>query len=155
MRKLLLGCLVVLLGASLAWAQGVVPVQQSPSELRASTVCVDTRTVSGAATVTAPAVAGQSFYLNSVEVNAFATGGAVGTLSPPPHVASTGLVGSPTFGAIVGTAAAPANGTTIANFFYALSGLAIKGQASTAVTLTAPSVTNVGYHLGICGYYAP
>lgn len=152
MRTWLITFALLILAAP-AFAQAPVPVQPVPSELRASTVCVESRPASGSAgSVTVPAVSGQSFYVNAVEVNATVAGAAPATLSNPAHVSATGLNGA-TFGMV--PIAAQAIGTKIADYFYALSGSAMKGANSTAVVLSAPAVTNINWHISVCGYYAP
>lgn len=151
MRKILLALLLTALAPTLVLAQGPTSTQQVPTELRSSTLCQELRGT-GAQTLTVPALAGQSFYVNSIEINAAATGGAAANLGTAGHVSTTGLPGSPTFGFIV--ASAQAAGALLANLFYPY-GEPIKGAASTAITLVAPSITNVGWHLNVCGYYAP
>jgi hypothetical protein len=151
MRKVLLAALLTVFAlATSAWAQAPVPVQNVPTELRASNVCLDS---SGTGALTIPAQAGASFYMNSLEINAFAQAGAAPNLGTPGEVTSSGLVGSPTFGRI--QASAQAAGTVIANYFYQFSGNALKGATSTAIVLTPATISNVNYHLSACGYYAP
>lgn len=150
MTTLLRVLALLLLLASSAWAQQApTPTQQVGTELRSSTVCQEVRGT-GAQTLTVPAIAGKVFYVNAIEINAAATGGAAATLGTAGHVSTTGLAGSPTFGFIA--AQGQAAGALIVNLFYPY-GEPVKGTASTAITLVAPSITNVGWHLNICGYY--
>lgn len=152
MRRVLLAIALAVLVASPAFAQ-TVPVQNVPQELRSSSTCIDTRPAAGAAaTATVPAQQGQSFYVNSVEVNASVATAALTTASSAAHATTTGL-GGITFGMFA--IAAQAAGTKLDSLFYALSGFGVKGANSTAVVVSTPAVPNLNWHIGICGYYAP
>ena len=147
--------LLILFAASDAWAQGPTSVQNTPTELRASTVCADSRPSAGSAgsaSLTPPA--GNFLYVNSVEINAAASQGAAGTLSTPASASTTNFPGSIT--SAVFPIQAQAGGVAIGNFFYAYSGNGLKALApGTATTITTPALTNVTWHISLCGYYAP
>jgi hypothetical protein len=145
--------LVLYILVRLAHAQA--PVQQVPTELRASQVCAEARGT-GAQTVTLTPPAGMFVYLNSLEANAFAQGGSVG-ISTPASLTSTNLPNSPTFGMFAGTSnLVNTAGTQMGSYFGSFSGNGMKAAAAgVAVTVVAPSVTNMGWHLALCGYFAP
>lgn len=158
-RILFLIPLMVLMWALLMWylitvayAQGPTLIQNVPSELRASQVCSEVKGT-GAQTATLTPPAGQFVYIASLEANASASTGSVG-ISTPASLTITNISGSPTFG-MFGTNSGAA-GTSIANFNYSFSGNGLKSAAAgTAVTVVAPSVTNLQWHLALCGYFAP
>src|SRR5262245_56603527 len=136
-----------------ARAQGPTLIQQSPTELRASQACGEARST-GAVTATITPPAGQFVYINSIEANAFAQAGAAPTFGTAASLTTTNITGTPTFG--VFPMQAQAAGNSIANFFYSLAGNGLKSSApGTAVTVVSPSVSNVGWHIAICGYFAP
>jgi hypothetical protein len=142
----------VLLACSHAFAQA--PIQNVPSELRASQNCSEVRgTGSQTATLTPPS--GQYVYLASLEASAFAQAGTAG-VSTPASLSSTNLNGI-TFGLFAGTSTQNNTaGSPVANFNYSFSGNGLKSSAAgTAVTVVAPSVTNLGWHILLCGYFAP
>lgn len=145
----------VLLAASHAHAQGPTLVQQSPTELRASQSCSEARGT-GAQTATLTPPAGQYVYINSLAAGAFTSGGTV-AISNPASLTSTNLPGSITFGLFGATATTSnAAGILYQNFIYSFSGNGLKSSAAgTAVTVVAPSVTNLGWHIALCGYFAP
>jgi hypothetical protein len=148
-----LWALVLLLLATPAFAQA--PVQHVPTELRASQVCSDSRPAAGSAgsaSLTPPA--GQFLYINAIEINAAASTGTAGTLGTPASASTTNIPNTATLGVFpIQTQAA---GVSIGNFFYALSGNSLKSSAAgTAVTVTTPALTNVAWHISLCGYYAP
>jgi hypothetical protein len=152
-QSLLVALAVLLLVAAIAHAQA--PVQQVPTELRASQVCAEARGT-GAQTVTLTPPAGQFVYLNSLEANAFAQAGSVG-ISTPASLTSTNLPNSPTFGMFAGTSnLVNTAGTQMGSYFGSFSGNGMRSAAAgVAVTVVAPSVTNMGWHLALCGYFAP
>jgi hypothetical protein len=132
-----------------AFAQA--PIQNVPTELRASQNCSEVRGT-GAQTATLTPPAGQYVYIASLEANASASAGSVG-ISTPASLTTTNLAGV-TFG-MFGTNSGAA-GTSIANNNYSFSGNGFKSSAAgTAVTVVAPSVTNMQWHLALCGYFAP
>lgn len=140
---------------AMAHAQAPTSVQQSPTELRASQICNEARGT-GAQTATLTPPAGQYVYINSLEAGAFAQGGTV-AISAPASLTSTNLPGSITFG-LFGATTTTSNGAgaVFQNFIYNFSGNSLKSAAAgTAVTVVSPSVGNMGWHLALCGYFAP
>jgi hypothetical protein len=134
-------------------AHAQAPIQQSASELRASQNCSEAKGTS-TQTVTLTPPAGQFVYLGSLEANASVTTAAAQTISTIASLSTTNLPGSITFGAFPGQGQAA--GTSIANFNYSFSGNGLKSaNAGVAVTVVAPAVTNVQWHLALCGYFAP
>lgn len=143
----------ILIVAAVALAQA--PVQNVPTELRASQVCSEARGT-GAQTATLTPPSGQYVYVQSLEAGAFTVGGTV-AISVPASLTSTNLPGSITFG-LFGATANTSNtaGTVYQNFVYSFAGNSLKSSAAgTAVTVVAPSVTNLGWHIALCGYFAP
>src|SRR5262245_50260112 len=139
-----------------AYAQGPTSVQHSATELRAGQVCSDSRPAAGSAgSVSLTPPASQFLYVTSVEINSAASGGAATPpLGTPASATSTNLPGTFTIGAfpITGQSA----GVAIANYFYPFSGNGLKSSnAGTAVTITTPAITNIAWHIALCGYFAP
>lgn len=145
---------VMVLSASTAWAQGPTSVQGSPTELRASVTCAESRPASGSAgsaSLTPPA--SQFLYVNSIELNA-ASSAALGSLGTPASASTTNLPG--TISAAMFPVTGQASGVSIGNYFYAYSGNGLKSSApGTAVTVTTPAITGVLWHIALCGYFAP
>lgn len=137
-----------------ARAQGPTSVQGSPTELRASQVCAESRPAAGtggSASLTPPA--GQNLYVNSIEINA-ASSAALASFGTPASASTTNLPGTISAGVfpITGQAA----GVAVGNYFYAYSGNGLKSLApGTAVTVTTPAITSVLWHISLCGYFAP
>lgn len=133
-----------------ARAQGTVPVQNIPQELRSSQVCVEVRGVSPQ-TATIPAQASNYFYVNFIDLQAYAVGGAVQSGNTG-HFTTTNLPGTITLSAIPLTG--QASGSVLVNSQYPFSGFGTKALApGTAVTVVSPTVTNMHVHLNVCGYY--
>jgi len=149
LATLLVACSLILLPH--AEAQQGVPgtlTQQSPTQLHAAAVCATLDAASGSATLTPPA--GQSVYLTYIEANIGATGTVVA--AAPVKLTSAGLTGSPTFG-LWNQTALTIGAVGIPLFLPISNGL--KGQTSTAVSVTGAAITSVVWHVTICGYYAP
>lgn len=148
--KQLLVAFVLLLVSSSAFAQGTPAAQatsviQTGQSAQAASVCYSLDAASG--NVTAPAVGGKSFYITFLDVNIGASGTI--TAAAPVKLTSSGIAGTaPTFGlfrsdgATLGMVGAPVFGS-----------LLIKGLANTAVVLTGAAVTNLVWHVTMCGYY--
>ena len=145
----------ILLVINITEAQGPTLIQPTPSELRASQSCAEVRGT-GAQTATLTPPAGQFVYINSIEAAAFAQAGSAG-IATAASLTTTNLPGSLTLGLFGATAnLANTGGTLYQNFIYSFSGNGMKSNnAGTAVTVVAPSVTNMGWHLAVCGYFAP
>lgn len=121
------------------------PVVQTGQSAQAATACYSLDAASGSAT--APAQSGKSFYITWLDVNMGATGTIVA--AAPVKATSSGIIGTaPTFGlfrddaATIGQVGAPLFGN-----------LLIKGQVSTAVSITGAAITNLVWHITMCGYY--
>jgi len=139
----------------IAHAQGPVLIQNTPTELRASQNCNEARGT-GAQTATLTPPAGQYVYIQTLEAGAFAQGGTV-AISTPASLTSTNLPGSITFG-LFGATTTTSNGAgaVFQNFVYNFAGNGLKSAAAgTAVTVVSPSVANLGWHIALCGYFAP
>lgn len=151
LRSIALVVLVVVLAWNVgASAQGPTRIQADPQELRASETCAEVRGVSPQ-TATIPARSGYYFYVNFIDMQAYAVGGAVQSGNTG-HLTSTNLPASVTFAAIPLTG--QASGSVLVNSQYPLAGFALKSSApGTAVTVVAPTVTNMHIHLHVCGYY--
>ena len=147
--------LMIFVAVPAAFAQGPTLIQPTPTELRASQSCAEVRGT-GAQTATLTPPAGQFVYINSIEAAAFAQAGSAG-IATAASLTTTNLPGSLTLGLFGATAnLANTGGTLYQNFIYTYSGNGMKSNnAGTAVTVVAPSVTNMGWHLAVCGYFAP
>jgi hypothetical protein len=121
------------------------PVVQTGQSAQAATSCYSLDAASGSAT--APAQSGKSFYITWVDINVGATGTI--TAVAPIKASTSGLIGTaPTFGLF------RADGATIGQVGNPVFGnLLIKGQVSTAVSITGGAVTNLVWHITMCGYY--
>lgn len=149
MKKLLLALALLIAIAAPVFAQAPAaqstPVVQTGQSAQAATVCYSLDAASG--NVTAPAVSGKAFYMTWLDINIGASGTI--TAAAAVKVTSSGIAGTaPTFGlfrsdgATLGMVGAPMFGN-----------LLIKGIASTAVVLTGAAVTNLVWHITMCGYY--
>ncbi len=143
--------LLLLLLASPAFAQA--PVQQSPTELRAAQTCNDQR-ATGANTATLTPPSGQFLYITSLEANAAAQAGTLAAFGTAASLTTTNIPVTVTFG--VFPIQAQTAGVAVGSYFYTFGGSGLKTNApGTATTVVAPSVTNLGWHLALCGYFAP
>jgi hypothetical protein len=120
-------------------------VVQTGQSAQAATACYSLDAASGSAT--APAQSGKSFYVTWLDINV----GGTATVSAvaPVKASSSGIIGTaPTFGLFradamtVGQVGAPLFGN-----------LLLKGQVSTAVSITGGAITNLVWHITMCGYY--
>lgn len=120
-------------------------VVQTGQSAQAATACYSLDAASGSAT--APAQSGKSFYVTWLDINV----GGTATVSAvaPVKASSSGIVGTaPTFGLFradamtVGQVGAPLFGN-----------LLLKGQVSTAVSVTGGAIANLVWHITMCGYY--
>lgn len=149
MRRILALIVPILLAAAPAFAQAPAaqstPVVQSGQSAQAATTCYSLDAASGSAT--APAVSGKSFYITWVDINIGATGTI--TAANPVKATTSGIVGtSPTFGLFHSSALTQGQ---ISNPVFG--NLLLKGQQSTAVSITGGATTNLVWHITMCGYY--
>jgi hypothetical protein len=126
---------------------GATPVTQTSTDLRSATVCASVDAASGSATLTPPA--GQSVYLQSVELNVGGSGTV--TAAAPIKATSSGLAGTPTFGLFRSDAMTLGQ---VGNPVFIAFPNGLRGLTNTAVSVTGGAVTNLVWHITICGYYA-
>lgn len=147
----LFSLLSILLVSSLALADGNVspngatPVTVASSQ--AATTCVESNVAAGSAiAVSIPGVAGQYFYITSIEITLIAIAAPTATLTP---VTSTNVPGSKSFRlamqAAVGTA----------SMFLTYATPLKTSVAGTATTFTGTVLANVSENMSVCGFYAP
>lgn len=148
-RSLVLAAVLLTLACVPAFAQAPAaqstPVVQTGQSAQAATACYSLDAASGS--VTAPAQSGKSFYMTWLDINIGASGTI--TAAAPVKATSTGIIGTaPTFGLF------RSDGATIGQVGAPLFGnLLLKGQVSTAVVITGGAVTNLVWHITMCGYY--
>jgi hypothetical protein len=121
------------------------PVVQSGQSAQAATTCYSLDAASGSAT--APAVSGKSFYITYIDINVGGSGTV--TAAAPVKATTSGIIGTaPTFGLFRSDAMTLGQ---VGNPIF--TSLLIKGQVSTAVSITGAAVTNLVWHITMCGYY--
>lgn len=140
---------LLVLGSALSGQQtGGTQTAQQASHYDAAVTCNSLDAASGSATLTPQS--GMSEYITSIDINVGATGTV--TAAAPVKATSTGLSGTPTFGLFrsdgmtIGQVGAP----VVLMFPNGL-----KGQLNTAVAITGAAVTNLVWHITVCGYQSP
>jgi len=151
MRKLLLATIVAMIAVSaIAQNTGGTQTSQQAQHSDAATRCVSLDAASGSATLSQPD-SGNSWYVTLVEVNVGATGTV--TAAAPVKATTSGITGSPTFGLF--RSDAMTIGMVGAPTFLTFGNGGLKGQSNTAISVTGGAVTNLVWHITICGYQAP
>lgn len=142
--------LIVIALPCLAQQTGGTQTSQQAQHYDAAVQCNSLDAASGSATLATPQ-SGYSWYVTWIDVNVGATGTV--TAAAPVKATTSGLVGSPTFGLF------RSDGMTIgmvgAPVFGSFGNGGLKGIANTAVSVTGGAVTNLVWHMTICGYQAP
>lgn len=148
-KGLILGLLFMLFLTVMNGQQtGGTQTAQQSQHFDAAIQCASLDAASGSATLTPPS--GQSVYLVSIEANV----GGTATVSAvaPIKATSSGLSGAPTFGLFRADAMTVGQ---VGNPLVVIFPNGLKGNQSTAVSVTGGAVANLVWHITICGYTAP
>jgi hypothetical protein len=153
MKKFIILAIAVIALALPCFAQqtGGTQTSQQAQHFDAAVQCASLDAASGSATLAAPQ-SGYSWYVTWIDANVGATGTV--TAAAPVKATTSGLAGTPpTFGLF------RSDGMTIgmvgAPVFGSFGNGGLKGLANTAVSVTGGAVTNLVWHITICGYQAP